>query len=61
MQRYNICEKYMKIVVEMNKNNTRIKTGNTLTAAIPITTGMWQEDSLSLIFNLNGRNNKVKI
>jgi hypothetical protein len=29
----------MKIIAEMNKNNiTRIKTGNTLIEAIPITT-----------------------
>jgi len=34
MQRYNICEKYVKIIAEMNKNNiARIKAGNTLTEA----------------------------
>jgi len=35
MQRYNICEKYVKIIAEMNKNNiARIKAGNTLIEAL---------------------------
>jgi len=40
MQGYscNICKKYVKIIAEMKKNNTtRIKAGNTLTEAVPIT------------------------
>jgi hypothetical protein len=29
-QEHNICDKYMKIIAEMNKNNiTKIKAGNT--------------------------------
>jgi len=36
-----ICEKYVKIVAEMNKNNTtKIKAGNTLIEAVLITTSI---------------------
>jgi hypothetical protein len=37
---HNICEKYMKIVAEIKKNNsTRIKTRKTLVEAVLITMG----------------------
>jgi hypothetical protein len=64
MQGYNICKKYIKIVAEMNKSNTtRIKAGNILTRAVPTTTAIKQEDSLSHIFfnePCNERDNKER-
>jgi hypothetical protein len=46
-----ICEKYVKIVVEMNENNTTIKLE--LTAAVLPTMGIRQEDCLNpILFNL---------
>jgi len=54
MQRHNVYEKYLKIIAEMTKNNiTKIKTGNILTKAVPITTSIQQRDNLSsVLFNL---------
>jgi hypothetical protein len=46
----------VKIVTEMNENNiTRIKAGNILTEAVPITTGIWHSPEIVLspiLFNL---------
>jgi hypothetical protein len=35
MQGHNICEKYMKIIVEMNNNIIRMKAENILTEDMP--------------------------
>jgi len=49
-----ICEKYVRIIAETNKNNTtRIKAEKILTEAVPIIINIKQRNSLSpVLFNL---------